>query len=302
LTKLPKSLQGLTTTTKLYSAKVLNDAVLKTMRYFEFFQHALRTEELHKFLSIKATKEEVQSALDSLANQGKLHSKDGFWALDESHIAIRRKHLSRNIRMIRAAHFVGKFISLFPFVRGVYLSGSLSKHGATNREDDLDFFIITKAHRVWTTKLLLIAFKKIFLFNREKYFCINLLMAEDQLNLKKKNLYIATEAASLIPLTNTKLLGTFLQQNPFVHRQFPNLEIPRQRNKGLRLNVFEGLIEIIGGAALERRAHKMFEKHVQNQRKESGYYDTSDGVSAYFPESVEESLLNHMSKSHLSDE
>ena len=82
--------------------------------------------------------------------------------------------------MMKAAKRVGTFIHRFPYVRGVYLSGSLSKHGITGKDDDLDFFIITKAGRVWAAKLLLIAFKKIVLLNSEKYFCINLLMSEEE--------------------------------------------------------------------------------------------------------------------------
>lgn len=292
----------MTTTTNVHTAKVLEESVVQTLRYFEFFQHSLRTEEVHKYLSRKASLAEVELGLNQLLLKGRLSCENGLWAIDRAHITIRERHLRRNERMLRTAKVVGRFIQFFPFVRGVYLSGSLSKHGITSKEDDLDFFIITKAGRVWATKMLLIAFKKVFLFNREKYFCINLLMAEDQLELKKHNLYIATEAASLIPLTNPGLLREFWEKNPFILNRFPNLELPQKNGKQKRLRVFEAMIDRIVGEALECKAHKMFKQHVEEQRKESGYYDTSEGVSAYFPESVEESVLNHMAKSNLKDE
>ena len=119
-------------------------------------------------------------------------------------------------------------------------------------------------------------------------------MAEDQLELKKHNLYIATEAASLIPLTNPSLLYSFWQTNSFISKQFPNLSWPSVHTTKKKLRVLEAILDWIIGASMERRAHAMFKQHVTSQRRESGYYDTSEGVSAYFPESVEERVLNHM--------
>lgn len=198
--------------------------------------------------------------------------------------------------MMKAAKRVGAFIHRFPYVRGVYLSGSLSKHGITGQDDDLDFFIITKAGRVWAAKLLLIAFKKIVLLNSEKYFCINLLMSEEELVLNKKNIYIATEAASLVALTNEPLLHAFFAANPWVHSHFPNLQVQPQKERRKGFKPLEATIEFVGGRALERKAHSLFTKHVEQQRKASGYYDTSEGVSAYFPNSVEEQLLAHLAQ------
>lgn len=284
----------MTTTTKVHTANRLEESVLQTLRYFGYFEHALRVDEVHKYLNVKASVVTVEKTLDGMLKKGAVACNDGLWAIDQGHCAIREKHLKRNARMMRAAKVVGRFIQCFPFVRGVYLSGSLSKHGITTKEDDLDFFIITKSGRVWATKLLLIAFKKVFLFNNEKYFCINLLMAEDQLELKKHNLYIATEAASLIPLTNPSLLYRFWQTNPFISKQFPNLSWPSVHTTKKKLRVLEATLDWIMGSSLERRAHAMFKQHVASQRRESGYYDTSEGVSAYFPESVEERVLNHM--------
>ena len=300
--QLPKSPLGLTTTTKAQTTTILEESALQTLHYFGYFEHALRVEEVHKYLNVKASLAAVETALNRLLKKGAVSCNDGLWALDEAHCYIREKHLKRNARMLRAAKVMGRFIQSFPFVRGVYLSGSLSKHGVTTKEDDLDFFIITKSGRVWATKLLLIAFKKVFLFNNEKYFCINLLMAEDQLELKKHNLYIATEAASLIPLTNPSLLREFWEKNPFVLNRFPNLELPKKHSKQKKLRVVEAIIDSTMGKALERSAHNRFKQHVEEKRKESGYYDTSEGVSAYFPESVEERVLNHMAKSNLKDE
>jgi len=274
----------------------LHIAVLQTLRYFEFFEHALYSEEVHKYLTIKSTRDELSSTLKDLQKIGEIVSKEGLYALSQAHIELRLKHIKRNQKMMKAAKRVGAFIHRFPYVRGVYLSGSLSKHGVTGKDDDLDFFIITKAGRVWAAKFLLIAFKKIVLLNSEKYFCINLLMSEEELVLNKKNIYIATEAASLVALTNESLLHAFLAANPWVQKQFPNLEVEPQKERRKGFKPLESAMEFIVGRVLERKAHSLFTRHVEQQHKASGYYDTSEGVSAYFPNSIEEQLLAHLAQ------
>jgi hypothetical protein len=253
-------------------------------------------EEVHKYLTIKSTQDQLFTALNHLQKTGEIVSKDGLYSLSQAHIELRLRHIERNQKMMKAAKRVGAFIHRFPYVRGVYLSGSLSKHGITGQDDDLDFFIITKAGRVWAAKLLLIAFKKIVLLNSEKYFCINLLMSEEELVLNKKNIYIATEAASLVALTNEPLLHAFFAANPWIHSQFPNLQVQPQKERRKGFKPLEATIEFVGGRALERKAHSLFTKHVEQRRKASGYYDTSEGVSAYFPNSVEEQLLAHLAQ------
>lgn len=286
----------MTSTHTHIAAQQLHIAVHQTLRYFEFFDHALYGEEIYKYLTIESTQDQLSAVLNHLRKTGEIVSKDGLYAFNQAHIELRLKHIKRNQKMMKAAKRVGALIHCFPFVRGVYLSGSLSKHGITGKDDDMDFFIITKAGRVWTAKLLLIAFKKIVLLNSEKYFCINLLMSEEELVLNKKNIYIATEAASLVPLTNEPLLHSFLAANPWVQTQFPNLEFTSQRERRKWFKPLEATIEIIGGRAFERKAHRLFTTHVERQRKASGYYDTSEGVSAYFPNSVEEQLLAHLAQ------
>ena len=277
-------------------------AVIQTLRYFEFFKHALFVEEVHKYLPLPATIEEVGTCLELLKEEACIFEDQGLWALHFEHIQLRIQNLQRNKRMLRVAKRMGKFIQLFPYVRGVYLSGSLSKSGITSSSDDLDFFIITKADRVWAAKFLLIAFKKVFLLGSEKYFCINFLMSETELGLKKKNRYVATEAASLVPLTNEGLLGHFLEANPFIQEQFPNFESPSAGALKRSLGLVERSLELLIGPYLEKKALSMFSEHVRANEKEGGYYLTSEEVSAYFPDSVEDRLLAHLKEKSLEDE
>ncbi len=121
-------------------------------------------------------------------------------------------------------------------------------------------------------------------------------MSEEELVLNKKNIYIATEAASLVALTNEPLLQAFFAANPWVQHQFPNLEVQPQRSAVKDSEAVGSNLGIHRRAGVGTQGHSLFTKHVEQQRKASGYYDTSEGVSAYFPHSVEEQLLAHLAQ------
>ena len=65
-----------------------------------------------------------------------------------------------------------KFISKFPYIENVSISGALSKN-YYNNDGDIDFFLITQPNRLWIARTLLIIYKKMFLLNSRKYFCVN---------------------------------------------------------------------------------------------------------------------------------
>jgi hypothetical protein len=110
-----------------------------------------------------------------------------------------------------------------PFVRGVLVSGSLSKSTFT-KKDDIDFFIIAEPGKIWLCRTILMLFKKIFLLNSEKYFCINYFIDTENLEIPDKNIFTATEIAFLVPLRNSALCEKFFEANGWVHTFFPNLK------------------------------------------------------------------------------
>ncbi len=133
------------------------------------------------------------------------------------------KHAGSLWRMARGSMHL---IKRFPFVRAIFVSGDLSKN-ATDTGSDIDFFIITSPGKLWVTRTLLILFKKIFLLNRKKYFCLNYFATEDHLNLDEHNVFLATEIAHLKPLFNTEMFYRYLEHNAWIKMYFPNYDIGR---------------------------------------------------------------------------
>lgn len=129
----------------------------------------------------------------------------------------------------KTAWFVTHVIKRFPFVRCVMITGTLSKN-SSDKDSDLDFFIITAPKRLWVARSLLMLFKKIFLLNSKKYFCINYCITEDNLKISKRNIFTATEIATIKSTYNEKLAGQFIESNSWIKEYFPNYIL---KDKGL---------------------------------------------------------------------
>ena len=96
------------------------------------------------------------------------------------------------------------------------VSGSLSK-GYYDADSDIDFFVITKPGKVWVARTLLMLYKKIFLLNSRKFFCINYFLSSASLELEEKNRFTATELKTLIPMQGRKAFTDFYGRNLWVN-------------------------------------------------------------------------------------
>lgn len=272
----------------------LEDAIQHSLWYFQYFKHALSLDELHCFLGEKVSMAELEQKLNQEVSAGRVMEKEGFYALEEESLGARINHQKLNARWLKIARRMSKLIAAFPFVRAVYLSGSLSKEGLRGKDDDIDYFLITASKRVWTAKFLLMAFKKLFLLNSKKYFCINLLRDERFLHFKRENIYIATEMVSIVALQNPAYLADLYRANPWIFRYFPNATIPEHAPEEHRNSKLEKLLDRILGDKFEEWCRKRFEEHVERQKpKAESHFETSPQSSAYFPNSFQDQVLKH---------
>ena len=141
---------------------------------------------------------------------------------EESIIQNRKINEERAKKSDKKIKQYSKLICSFPFVENVCISGSLSK-GILTADGDIDYFIICQPNRLWLCRTLLILYKKIFLLNSKKYFCVNYFIDTDTFVIPDKNIYTATEIATLIPINNISLFNRFVNENLWVYKQFPNI-------------------------------------------------------------------------------
>jgi hypothetical protein len=92
-------------------------------------------------------------------------------------------------------------------------------------ECDLDFFIVTAPKRLWIARTLLVTYKRIFLKNSHKRFCVNYFIDTGHLEIEEQNLFTATELATVIPLYGGEYYQQLLSKNmEWLLRFFPNFK------------------------------------------------------------------------------
>lgn len=206
----------------------LQRAVLHTLLYYDIWEYPLTRAELFCFLPLNGMSfDQFCSILEESGPGPDVTESDGFYFVRgrASDITTARKRREQNAAGLwKRASLSMHAIKRFPFVRGVFVSGDLSKN-ATTPESDIDFFIVTQPGRLWISRSLLIAFKKLFLLNSRKYFCLNYLTARNHLEIDERNIFIATEIAHLKPLFNSGLFHQYLETNSWIREFFPNFSL-----------------------------------------------------------------------------
>jgi len=287
--------------------KVLAHELLKALLYFDIFHFPLTAKEIKRFCGTNTTLEEVESELGFFEKLGYLQRKGEFYSCSKEDINIlvdrRIKGSLRAIQMLKKAVKYSTIISYFPFVRGVYLSGSLSKSYA-DKDSDVDYFIITEPGRLWLSRMMLALFKRLFLFNSHKYFCINYFIDSNSLEIQEKNIFTATELTTLLTTCNTGLYRKLMQSNAWVKDFFPNTimesisgeNIPanKSRIKGFMEKLFSGKL----GDSLDTLCYKItlkkWQKKFKTLTKEEFELNlrSKKNVSKHHPRGFQTKILN----------
>jgi hypothetical protein len=198
--------------------------VIKTLLYYDIFNYPLKSEEVFQFLGTNSiTEDDVRTTLDALTKDLIVYKFDNLYGLhpNESYIYRRVKGNEQAEKYLLIAQKQAKLISRFPFVRAVLASGSLSK-GYMDEKSDIDFFIITTPHRLWIARTSLVLYKRLFLGGSHKHFCVNYFVDEDHLEIEEKNLFTATELATVIPLYGAQEYNSLINSNGWLIDFFPN--------------------------------------------------------------------------------
>jgi predicted nucleotidyltransferase len=218
---------------------------LKTILYFSLFRYPLFQEEIHSYANHNDWSK-TKSELDLLIQEKIVKNIDGFYVFDYDFESV-SKRLKGNDAAKKATIIAkkrAKFIAKFPFVRAVGVSGSLSK-GYFDNESDIDFFVITTPNKLWLCRTLLMLYKKIFLLNSRKYFCINYFVSENNLEIEEKNRFTATELKTLIPLEGKMLFDEFFKQNLWVLNYFPNFVSNTEQVHEIRKTPLKIFLELL---------------------------------------------------------
>lgn len=224
----------------------LNDqqrAVLHTMLYSDIFNYPLTEEEIWLDL-INGKKIDKDTLIKTIKSLSKFISyKNGFFCMagKEKIISKRKERIKIAQKKIKIAVFVAKKLSYIPTILFIGLTGRLS-HVDADRNDDIDFFIITKKNTMWSTRLLLLGVLELMNVRRlrsdtdpKDKICPNLIIEESALAwpAEKRDLYTAHEIVHIIPLfVRNNIFREFLAKNEWIKRFYSNRDghLPKEHS------------------------------------------------------------------------
>lgn len=298
------------------NTRELQENILKTLLYYDIFDHPLKRDEIFIFLSQNTIpKTDILKAIDSYSSdrESTFGQRDGYvYVKPNYHFISKRLQKEKYSRkMWKAARFVTHIIKRFPFVRAVLVTGTLSKNSSV-KESDLDFMVITAKDRLWISRTLLMLFKKIFLLNSYKYFCINYYVTEDNLEVEDKNIFTATEIAHIKATFNTGLMDKYIRSNMWIKDYFPNYTLcdPFLHSSGFKVNnrrsYLQKIFELFFAGSIGDRLNERFIrvtsdhwKHKYQDMDESErnrIFKTANSISTAFPGDMQKKILTEYSQ------
>jgi predicted nucleotidyltransferase len=221
----------------------LDNAIVKALAYADLFDQALSTEELYQRLSrASVTMGDIeQREQDMLRGDEKIQDtrykiQNGVWFLVGRDELVRLKNIQRRTarEKLKVAWRWSWMFKLLPWVKLVAVSGSVAG-GSPKAEDDIDIVVITESHRVWLSRLLLIAIFSLLGKRRRptddpakvnNKLCLNMWLTEDRLASEDRDIYVAHELMQLVPIVNRhQMLERYWAANEWVRKFLPNAQL-----------------------------------------------------------------------------
>lgn len=207
-------------------------SILRLLAYFDIFHYPLTKNEIRQFLGKPYDEESLDKTLRELSARQIIFLHLGFYSLHNKPLLSYRRTEgnARAEAMLPKAFRIGRFLFKFPFVRAIGISGSLSKNFA-DETADIDFFVITKANRLWIARTIMHLFKKLtFITGHQHYFCMNYYIDEQSMLIDSQNIFTAIEIGTLLPVTGQETLDNFFRINNWSRNFFPTREYKQLQN------------------------------------------------------------------------
>jgi predicted nucleotidyltransferase len=206
------------------------NSVLKVLAWFDLFNYPLTLAEIQFFLDQPLTQDELKVQLQELTRAHIIFRPGGFYSLqhDEALAVRRNKGNQRAKEMLAIAHRVARLLYHFPYVRGIGISGSLSKNFA-DEKSDIDLFIITSSNRLWIARTVMYFLRKL-----------------SSLNIEEQNIFTATELITLMPVCGNDVFNRFYKENSWAKNHYSNYVVKfpvyKDTGKGYYIKKFVELL------------------------------------------------------------
>lgn len=233
--------------------------ILKTLAHFDVLDYPLTLLEIRRYAGAPIAFNEIMATLKNENLAGLVSQSQGLYFLSgrESLIANRLKRYHLALLKLKKAKFYGRIFSLFPWVRAVAVYSSLALKNS-RVDSDIDLFFIAAKGRVWSARLFINAFLKIFHLrptpkdSRDRL-CASYLVDENHLDLSAVNLqddyfYTYGCAAFYFVYADTKTENEFWRANDWIKKILPAWQ-PAHSQKTIQPSAFnrhwQKLLELI---------------------------------------------------------
>lgn len=217
----------------------LRQAILQTVAYFDLFDYPLTALEVWRFLYAPGMEprdfETILAMLPALLAEQKLETKNGFYFFPgrAAIMETRAARYSFSFLKYRLARRAAKLFSYVPGVRLVALGNTMAWRHA-DKSSDIDFFIVTSAKKIWSTRLLsVLPISALGLRprtgqERPNALCLSFFASEGALNLRslmiRGDIYLPYWIASLVPLVGAPgVFEKFKEENAWIREYLPNV-------------------------------------------------------------------------------
>lgn len=197
--------------------------LVEPVMYGDVFDFSLSIDDISRYCRKPMARAEVERNVHGSEAFGRVvDRRDGWFFLrGRDHlIEVRERRKRTSDQCWRRARTVVRFIRYTPFVRGILVTGSLAMNNARD-QDDIDFLVITEPKRLWVVFAVLGTLQRVV---SRRNLCPNYYLSIDHLELRRKSLFVAREAAQARPLCGAEACRRFWEANAWVRTRFPNAE------------------------------------------------------------------------------
>ena len=220
--------------------RAVQRAIVAAVAYADVFDWPLWPFEVHRFLSLRAGRAEVDEGLAVRALGEFVSATDGQLTLvgRESLVAQRRHREALSAALWPEARSWGRRVAGLPFVRMVAVTGSLAVNAAA-ADADIDLFVVTADGRLWLTRALTVAVVRTAA-TAGTSLCPNYLLASSALALPERDLFTAHELVQMVPLAGRAAWQELMARNNWVRDLLPNHPGPAAPPAGSGLSAASG--------------------------------------------------------------
>lgn len=212
----------------------MDNKVIKVIKYFSFFGYYPTLNEIYTFLEAKISRNSLENKINNMIKIKALlaskHTPPQYSIRKIKDERSKIKNSKQKLNNWRFRLFL-RLLSLFPQIKLIGLSGSISMMNA-DKDDDIDLFIITAKNRLFTGRLISLVLAQLFGLrrgrkreNNSNKVCLNLFFDEKNMRVPKfkQTVFVGHEVLQMKPIVNKEMAYEwFLASNKWVLELFPN--------------------------------------------------------------------------------